>query len=47
MVPMKKMSKKAQRELNSQRRVTWAFNPVSRVKTSKKVYDRKRRYDYE
>lgn len=37
-----KMSKKAQRELNSQKRVTWAFSPVSRVKQSKKVYNRKR-----
>ena len=36
------MSKKARRELNKSRRVEWAFNPVSRVKSSKKVYDRKK-----
>jgi hypothetical protein len=43
MVSYSKMSKKAQKEYNSQRRVTWEFSPVSRVKSSKKVYNRKRR----
>lgn len=44
MISKSKMSKKAQRELNNQKRVTWAFSPVSRVKESKKVYNRKRLY---
>lgn len=47
MTTFNKLSKKAQRELNNQKRVTWDFNPVSRVKQSKKIYSRKRRYDYE
>lgn len=42
MISKNKMSKKAQKELNSQKRVTWEFSPVSRVKQSKKVYNRKR-----
>lgn len=46
MTSRNKMSKKAQKELNSQKRVTWGFSPVSRVKTSKKVYDRKRKEIY-
>ena len=37
-----KMSKKARRELNIKQRVTWDFSPVSRIKPSKKVYNRKR-----
>lgn len=36
-----KMSKKAQKELNDLKRVTWAFSPVSRIKQSKKIYNRK------
>lgn len=47
MTSYNKMSKKAQKEINSQRRVTWGFSPVSRVKTSKKVYDRKRKENYD
>ena len=46
MVPKNKMSKKAQAELNKQKRVTWDFSPVSRVKQNGKIYNRKRRtYD--
>lgn len=41
MVGKNKMSKKALAELNKQKRVTWAFSPVSRVKPSKKVYSRR------
>jgi len=45
-VPKNKMSKKAQAELNKQKRVTWDFSPVSRVKQNGKIYNRKRRtYD--
>lgn len=42
MISKSKMSKKAQKELNSQKRVTWGFSPVSRVKPSKKIYNRKK-----
>ncbi|MBR4081170.1 MAG: hypothetical protein IKK21_05245 [Clostridia bacterium] len=38
----KKLSKKAQRELNKQKRQTWDFSPVTRTVESKKVYNRKR-----
>lgn len=41
MISKSKLSKKARKELNKQKRVTWAFSPVSRVKPSKKVYSRK------
>ena len=47
--PLKKLSKKAQKELNRQRRVLWDFSPVTRTVDSKKLYNRKRnardRYD--
>jgi hypothetical protein len=42
MISKNKMSKKAQKELNKMKRVTWEFSPVSRIKESKKVYNRKR-----
>ena len=41
MISKSKMSKKARKELNKQKRVTWAFSPVSRIKPSKKVYNRR------
>ncbi len=48
-VPEKKLSKKAKKELDRQKRKTWDFSPVSRTVESKKLYDRKRkardRYD--
>ena len=48
-VPKDKMSKKAQRELNRQRRTMWNFSPVTKTVDSKKRYNRKRnardRYD--
>ena len=44
-----KLSKKAQKELNRQRRITWDFSPVTKTVGSKKLYNRKRnardRYD--
>lgn len=43
MVPKSKMSKKARAELNKQQRVTWNFSPVSRIKPSAKIYNRKRK----
>lgn len=42
MISKNKLSKKARRELNKQKRVTWNFSPVSRIKPSKKVYNRRR-----
>lgn len=47
MISKNKMSKKEQRKLNSQKRVTWEFSPTTRVKASKKIYDRKRRHHNE
>lgn len=41
-VPKEKMSKKAQKELNRQRRVTWGFSPVTKTVESKKIYSRKK-----
>ena len=42
-IPKKKLSKKAQKELNRQRRVTWGFSPVTKTVESKKIYSRKRK----
>ena len=42
-VPREKLSKKAQKELNRQRRVAWDFSPVTRTVDSRKVYSRKRK----
>lgn len=47
MIPKDKMSKKARTELNKQKRAMWAMSPVTRVKASKKVYNRKRLRDPE
>lgn len=48
-VPKDKLSKKAQKELNRQRRTMWEFSPVTKTVDSKKLYNRKRnardRYD--
>lgn len=41
MISKSKLSKKARKELNKQKRVTWDFSPVSRVKPSKKIYNRR------
>ena len=41
-VEKKKLSKKAQRALNNEKRQTWNFSPVTRTVESKKVYNRKR-----
>ena len=42
-VPREKLSKKALKELNLQRRVAWDFSPVTRTVDSRKVYSRKRK----
>ena len=41
-VPKKKLSKKAQKELNRQRRTMWDFSPVKKTVDSKKLYNRKK-----
>lgn len=40
-IPKEKLSKKAKRLLDAQRRQTWVISPVSRKSTNKKAYDRK------
>ena len=42
-VPKGKLSKKAQKELNRQRRTMWEFSPVSRTVESKKLYNRRKK----
>jgi len=42
-----KMSKKQKKIINSQKRTTWNFSPVTRLKPSKKIYSRKRVTVYE
>ena len=48
-IPKSKLSKKAQKELNRQRRTMWDFNPASRTVDSRKLYNRRKkardRYD--
>lgn len=41
-----KLSKKARKELNRQKRVTWEFSPVTKTVESKKVYSRKKKAQY-
>ena len=45
-VPKDKLSKKARKELNRQKRVTWEFSPVTKTVESKKVYSRKKKAQY-
>ena len=42
-IPKEKLSKKAQKELNRQRRVTWGFSPVTKTVDSRKIYSRKQK----
>ena len=42
-IPKEKLSKKAQKELNRRRRVTWDFSPVTKTVDSRKIYSRKRK----
>ena len=42
-IPKGKLSKKAQKELNRQRRVTWEFSPVMKTVDSRKIYSRKKK----
>lgn len=41
-IPYNKMSKKQRAAHNKQQRVTWEFSPTTRVKPSKKLYNRKK-----
>ena len=41
-IPMEKMNKRQRAALNKQRRQTWDFKPITRVKPSAKVYNRKK-----
>lgn len=40
-IPRAKLSKARRRELDLQKRVTWAFSPVARAVEGKKSYTRK------
>ena len=42
-IPKEKLSKKARKELDRQKRVTWDFSPVTKTVESKKIYSRKRK----
>lgn len=41
-IPREKLSKKARKELNRQRRVVWEFSPVTKAVESRKLYNRKK-----
>lgn len=41
-VSREKLSKKARKELDSQRRATWAFSPTTKKVESRKLYNRKK-----
>lgn len=40
-----KMNKRQRLEMNKANRVTWNFSPVTRVKPSAKIYNRRKIYD--
>ena len=44
-ISREKMSRKARRELDRQKRNTWLVSPITRVKESGKVYSRKWKRD--
>ena len=43
-IPKDKLSKKARKELDRKKRVTWQFSPVTRTVESKKIYKRHRKF---
>lgn len=45
MISKSKMSKKTQKEMDKQKRVTWEFSPVPRIKQSKKIYSRRVKHE--
>ena len=42
MISKSKLSKKARKKLNAEKRTTWTFSPVTRRVESKKIYNRKK-----
>ena len=46
-IPKEKLSKKKQREMNAQRRVTWSISPVTRKSADPKAYDRSKTKNWE
>ena len=48
-IPREKLGKKARKQLDSERRATWTFSPVTKKVDSKKLYNRRKkshdRYD--
>lgn len=42
LIPKEKLSKKARKELDSQRRTLWQVQPVTKKIESKKLYNRKK-----
>ena len=42
MTPKDKMSRKARKEMNAEKRNLWTMNPVTRIRESGKIYNRKR-----
>lgn len=47
MIPREKMSRKARREMDAGKRNVWTVNPVTRIRESGKVYDRKKYRKYQ
>ena len=41
-IPREKLSKKARRSLDAEKRATWGFSPVTRKVENKKRYNRKK-----
>ena len=41
-VSREKLSKKARKELDSQKRIVWSFSPTTKKVESKKLYNRKK-----
>lgn len=41
-IPRPKLSKKARKELDAQKRTTWTFSPVTKKVESRKIYNRKK-----
>ena len=42
-VPREKLGKKARKLIDSERRATWAFSPVTKKVESRKLYNRKKK----
>ena len=47
MTPKSKMSKRERAALDRKKRTMWEFNPITRVKPSAKMYNRKKLHSYE